>query len=676
LPKPGVESRHALKTTDRWLRSDISLAVLALLAYANSFHAGFVFDNRAVILEDARLRSFDWSHLNLILNRPYWWPIAQTPLYRPLTTLSYLLNYAVIGNADRPPGYHIVNVMLHVANVWLLFGLVRRLTRRFWAAFFAAAVWAVHPIGTEAVTNIVGRADLLAALGVLGAVLAHLGARESSHREKWIWTAVSALAVAIGIFSKESAVAGVGLIVLVDLLWRRGSTLAGLTTAWLTVTAPVVAFLIQRALVLSQASAAPIPLVDNPIAGAGFFAGRMTALAVMGKYLALLFPGRWSADYSFAQIPLASGTLADWIGWIAVGAVTVAALVALKANRDLFFFLAAAVVCFLPVANLLFVTGTIMADRLMYLPSAFLIAGIVTALYMAGDRRQRAWLAPALLAPAIALCAAVTWARNDAWRDDLHLWQAAVTTAPNSFKAHDSLAEALYEADPTHANLDRVIEEKEKSLAILATLPASDQPPRVYRAAASYYLERGDWLASRHAAAADVTHAYQRAAELGEKYVALVAAHPVSVEDTSQARLLVSTAYAHLQNGGQAVDAARRGAADQPFNPLAYRALSAALVAARQPHEAAVELMTGFIVTGNADLRRVLIDLYRGGLDPAGCATAVAGSTVVLSTSCEIVRRHLCEAAARAAEIQRRTGRPELAAQLAVVTKDANCGTP
>src|SRR5947208_1627963 len=97
------------------------LAVLVFLAYANSFHAGFVFDNRVLLLEDTRLRAFSAANLSLILHRPYWWPFAQTPLYRPVTTLSYLLNYSVFGNADRPLGYHVVNVAVHVVAVWLLF---------------------------------------------------------------------------------------------------------------------------------------------------------------------------------------------------------------------------------------------------------------------------------------------------------------------------------------------------------------------------------------------------------------------------------------------------------------------------------------------------------------------------------------------------------------------------
>jgi len=616
---------------------------------------------------------FNSANLDLILRRPYWWPIAETPLYRPLTTLSYLLNYSVLGHGDQPFGYHAANLALHIVNVWLLFALVLRISRRFWPAVLGAALWAVHPIGTEAVTNIVGRADLLAGFGVLGALYAHLRSGDATGASRWAWRLACVGAMTAGVFSKESAVAGVGLIILFDLLWRNEARLAGLVRNWIVSALPVLVFLLQRRWVLGAAPAVPIPFVDNPIAGASFLTGRLTALAVMGRYLALLSPTESSADYSFAQIPLASGTLSDWLAWVAVGGVAAIALVAFRRHRELFFWLAAALISFLPVANVLIVTGTIMADRLMYLPSAFLVSGIVATVYPAAARGRLRAFAPALLSAAIVACAIGTFVRNDVWRDELHLWRSTIITAPNSFKSHDSLAEALYESDPTHDNLDQVIGEEEKSLAILARLPDSEQPPRPFRAAASYYLERGEWLEKHRANPAVAEQAYRRAAELGERYLTLVAAHPVSVQDTNQARLLVSTAYAHVQDGDKAVNAARIAAANQPFDPAAYRTLAAALLNARQPDDAALELMTGFIVTGNAELRSALVDLYRGGGDPEGCATAKEGSNIVLNVSCEIVRRHLCAAAARARELQQRAGRSDLAAQVSAFTKDAHC---
>jgi hypothetical protein len=87
-------------------------------------------------------------------------------------------------------------------------------------------------------------------------------------------------------------------------------------------------------------------------------------------------------------------------------------------------------------------------------------------------------------------------------------------------------------------------------------------------------------------------------------------------------------------------------------------------------------------VTGNQELRSALVDLYRGGLYWKGCATTTNGSSVIVNFSCEIVRRHLCDGAARAVDIQRRTGHAELASQVSMLTREANCealgliGTP
>jgi hypothetical protein len=685
LPKPPkVKSPQALKPEAQSLKPWIALSGLALLvflAYSNSFGAGFVFDNRVLLLEDTRLRAVTASNLNLIVNKPYWWPFIETPLYRPATTFSYLLNYSVLGSADRPLGYHVVNWVLHLANVWLVFGLAIRIGRRIWPAILLAALWAVHPLGTEAVTNIVGRADLLAAFGVLASFYTYLAAGETRGTGRWVWMALSMMAMTGAVFSKESAIAGLGVIVLYDVFsGQRPFRVAESGRRWAILALPVVAFLYQRSVVLAG-SRVEIPYVDNPIAGAGLWAGRITAISVMGRYLALLlWPAHLSADYSFSQIPLVSGNLTDGLAWIALAAITVAALVRVKENRLVSFCLGAAMLTFLPAANLLFTTGTVMAERLMYLPSAFLLAAIVTALYSLEVTIPFRRLAPAVLGLAVVVCGVRTFARNADWHDDVSLWTATIATAPASFKSHDSLAEALYEADPSHGNLERVIEEKENSLAILQELPEPLVPLTPYRTGASYNLERGDWLQLHNGTPTEVAKAYQRAADLGERYLALARLHQIPATEVSEAQLLVSNAYRHLGQTQRSLEVAQHGAAGQPFNPAAYRDLTAALLSVNRSDDAAVELMTGFMVTGDEELRRALIALYQTGLDATGCATTVDAGRTSLNVSCEIVRRHLCQAAGRAAKLQTDHGHPALAAQASTFTRGINCtaaaGTP
>src|SRR6266850_5438600 len=113
---------------------------LVLATYANSFDGAFLGDSGAIVLEDPRVREVNRDNLALIFRQHYWYPTADANVYRPLVTLSFLLNYAVLGNADRPAGYHWVNLGLHACNVILAWILALTIWRRQLPAFFTAAI--------------------------------------------------------------------------------------------------------------------------------------------------------------------------------------------------------------------------------------------------------------------------------------------------------------------------------------------------------------------------------------------------------------------------------------------------------------------------------------------------------------------------------------------------------
>src|SRR4029079_5142994 len=102
---------------------------------------------------------------------------------------------------------------------------------------------------------------------------------------------------------------------------------------------------------------------------------RLTSLAVVTRYLKLVvWPAMLSPDYSFPQIPIATGTASEWEAVSVVAGAAVLTVATLRINRALSFVLAAAFLVFLPASNLLFTAGTIMAERLVYLPSVGVIA--------------------------------------------------------------------------------------------------------------------------------------------------------------------------------------------------------------------------------------------------------------------------------------------------------------
>jgi protein O-mannosyl-transferase len=659
----------------------LSAAVLA--AFSNSFSAGFVFDSKPILLQDPRIREATAGNLALIFQHTYWWPTGEAGLYRPLTTLSYLLNYAILGNRDDPAGYHWINLLLHLANVLLVYVLATRLIGRFWPALFVAALWAVHPLHAESVTNLVGRADLLAATAVLGGLLLYLKSTETTGGRRLAWLVGLALVSAVGFFSKESAVVVLGVIALFEFAWwKERQQGRALLLACLALLAPLEALLYQRSAVLGAAGKADFPFTDNPIVGAGFWVGKLTALKVLAHYLWLtVWPVKLSADYSYSEIPLASGTAGDWLAWIAVAAAAAGVACLYRIHRTAFFLGCFALVTILPGANLVFPIGTIMAERLMYLPSIGLIACIVLAVYAAGERMRNARLAPVVLVLIAAGFAVRTWARNADWHDDVTMGSVTVQTSPQSFKAHKILAVALMES-AGDAQIDREIEEAQKSMALVDSLPAYRSDPAIYRLAATLYLRKGDARQSHDSRGRPVNtaasvQAYQSALADLERSVTIlqairqqdvngrqIASNPAPPFVTGEVGRLLSVVHERLGDTEKALNLAIQARQVEPLNPEMYRQLADVFLAEDQSEDAATALMEGMIVTQDMEIRRELLSLYQGGIDSKGCAIVQGPNGPAINPSCELVHDHMCAIAADSIKVRLATGRPDIARQL------------
>jgi tetratricopeptide (TPR) repeat protein len=643
-----------------------SLALLTFLAFSNSFSTGFIFDNKGLLLQDPRIREVTSENIRLILQHTYWWPTGESGLYRPFTTLSYLFNYAVLGNAHEPAGYHWINFFLHLGNVFLVYALVRRLLREFWPAFFAAALWAVHPVLTESVTNMIGRSDLLSAIAVLSGFLMYLKGTESAWLRRLAWLAGLMAVTAVGVFSKESAVTIVGVIVLYELTWwkerKHGRVLLLGCIATLV---PIAAMLYQRSIVLAASQPAEVPFTDNPIVGADFWTGRLTAIKVIGRYLGLtLWPARLSLDYSYVQIPLAHGALQDWAVGITVLAAAIILVALYKWNRTAFFLASFAAITFVPTSNLLFPIGTIMAERFLYLPAIGLLACLVMGVYAVGKRLHRERVAPVVLCVITAAFAVRTWVRNSDWQEERAMAEASVRSSPNSFKAHEMLASALYANGAAGSNLDGAIEESDRELAILDSLADSLNTPMAYRIGAGLHLAKGDSLRERDSS--ESSHEYQRALQLLERSIAIYksgraeydqkvgaqwarrhSAVPVAAKDDPEARWMLAAAYWRLGKAEEAGAAASEALALHPVNPEAYRQISQVFAAQDRIDDAAVALTEGVLITSDFSLTLDLLDLYRIAFGNS-CAIAAGPHGPALNLACDLVHKQFCAASIEA----------------------------
>lgn len=434
------------------------LALLSAIAFANTFRNDFVYDDLYVILENRLIKQLD--QLPTLFTTDYWAGTqkeGEPPrdlLYRPLVMVSYALNYAVGG--ANPFGYHLVNLLLHLAASFLVYTLARQLDCSWSAALVAAALFAVHPLHTEAVTYIVGRAELLMALGVLLALTWYIQGGAPAHlHPRYALAALGAFT--IGLLSKEQAMVLPLLLACYDLLAWKGlngpvgwrGLLRGVFCRYVGFLLVLGGYLVVRGALMGSfyRTASQISILDNPLAHLSGWPWFLTVLKVAGKYLWLVvWPRYLSPDYSYNQIPSSQSLFEPAVLWavLAWGSLLALAAWSLVRGRRAFFAVGFTLVTFLPASNLLVPTGTIMGERLFYLP----LAGLCFLVGL-GWERLAVWsrvffpqgraAGVALLALILALLTGRTILRNRDWRDDPTVWLRAAQTSPNSARVRKAL---------------------------------------------------------------------------------------------------------------------------------------------------------------------------------------------------------------------------------------------
>jgi hypothetical protein len=421
---------------------------------------------------------------------------------------------------------------------------------------------------------------------------------------------------------------------------------------------PILAFLYERAQVLSSSLPALFPFVDNPLVGAGFWQGRFTALAVMGRYLKLLvWPARLSSDYSYGQIPLATGTVWEWAACVAISALGVLLVLQFRRQPVLFFGGLFAFGAFLPTSNLLFPIGTIMAERLLYLPAFGLILCLMSGVWRLAEGTRARHLVVACMIVAMAGLAVRTRARNPDWESNVTLSQAAVRSSPGSYKAHLQVADALFRLEPEHRNLGKIMEEAERGLSIIDPLPDKLNEWTAYKQVAEYYR---------------IKRQYAKEAELLSREVAILEAAPplrvpqgktVVLVSLADANRTLAQAYIHIPDAAKAYAPALRALNLVPGSPQMWRTVVEAQRAAGRSQEAVVTLMTGQILTHDPSLADDMVNIYRGLPEP-GCALVLTGAGAQPNPSCPRVHKDICDAEVRAQGILMAQHQPDRASRL------------
>jgi hypothetical protein len=413
------------------------LVLLGILAYSNAVTNHFIgIDTLQNVRDNPDIRTLTPLPRALSLHRAG----ADAPndnstlVRRPILSFSFALSYAVLG--PQAWGFQVGNIAIHIAAALLLFGIVRRTftirasataQRGCWLAFSIAAIWLVHPLNTESVTNIVQRAESL--MGCFAFLTLYCAIRswqsERAPRARG-WSAASVLACALGMATKEVMVVVPVLVWLYDAIFLCGSFAVPLRRRW------------SFYLLLGATWAVPGLLMARTVHNTAreFDSSRIGAYVlsqprVVLHYLRLAFWPHPLHHYIMGGPFLFHPGLDSWLALarsaVPVGILLVATLVAALRLSPAGFLGAAFFLPLLPTS----IAGTLLIqEHRAYLSLAPLVTGTVMVLDAALVRSAARWrwAGAATAVPVILIALTLfglvygTRLRNQDYRSDLTLW--------------------------------------------------------------------------------------------------------------------------------------------------------------------------------------------------------------------------------------------------------------
>jgi tetratricopeptide (TPR) repeat protein len=398
--------------------------VLAFIVYSPALHGPFVFDDSYLPNVDEPLGN--WIHGGRkLLMLTYWWNASQAG-----------------GDTFQ---WHVLNVLIHVINTGLVYLIVRRLapdTNRLLAGF-AAGLFLLHPMQTEAVAYLSGRSEEFSVMFAFAAYAVFLWRKQPAVS----WRVAVAVMVLFGmaLLSKEHTIVLPAVLLLTDLWWNPGTAFEGVRRNWrlyLAMVLGAVAGVASFWSLITQATSAGFSLKD--FTWYQYFFTECRALWVyIGEFL---FPVRLNADWDF---PI-SHTIIDHgavIGLIAlIGGIALAWRYRKRFPLACFGFLLF-LLLMAPTSSILPIQDPI-AERRVYFAMPGLLLIVVDVLSRIRLTRQTLTAVCGII---LMLAAGATYARAHVWGEPIALWQDTVAKSPRNFRAHLQLAQAYVQVEQTSA---------------------------------------------------------------------------------------------------------------------------------------------------------------------------------------------------------------------------------
>ncbi len=398
------------------------LLLISLAVYSNSLFSGFVWDDHTLIVQKQSFFSHPENVFRVLASPDA--PLGvETPYYRPLNTLSYMLDHYLWG--VHPFWYHLENVLLHALVVMVFYLLLLEVFGDGRLAFIAAVLFAVYPVNAEAVDAIFNRNVLFCALFTLASLLFLARGRKK----------MSFLAYFLALLSKEPG------IVLPFFLLSFGLTTGGkfkikkdVLAGFLGVTA---IYLVIRRFVLGVFS-------SGPGVELSFARLKLISMVYFEHFRLFVFPFKLDAQYTVEQMyfyPVKAALSAAATLVLLYFSLKKKIPDPLRAGSQWVFW------GLLPVSGIVKIPSGPVAERYQY---TVLFGFVLIVGYLVAELQKKRTLTGAAIIAALALpLGARTFARNFIWKDDTSFFSSMIRANPDNAQAYVNLGTVYGEMGDT-----------------------------------------------------------------------------------------------------------------------------------------------------------------------------------------------------------------------------------
>jgi len=434
--------------------------LLILGAYANSFHAGWHFDDKPNILNNYHLHIQDLHPTTLVSTlftnptNPY---EHAKKMYRPIPCLTFALNWYL--GQDDPFGFHVVNISLHILTGFLLFLFIQALyttpaiynkassEEKYLVPILASVLWAINPIHTQAVTYIVQRMAVMAGLFYLLGMYSFLKARLLENtRSRVAGYGICFICFLLALGSKENAIMLPMSLILIEFGFFQDLRQTKIRLA-------LIGIIILLCLILGIVGTIFMLKGDASVIFRGYnyrpfslTERLLTEMRVLFHYITQIFypvPARLSIDH---DVLISTSLINPWTtlpAGVSLITLVITGIITLKRHpligfSILFFLINHVIESSIVPLELIF-------EHRNYLPSLFLFVPVILGLKRILDRYGHAsnithygiYIFVAIL---VVGYGTGTFIRNRAWATEKSLWEDAAIKAPNSARPLTNLA--------------------------------------------------------------------------------------------------------------------------------------------------------------------------------------------------------------------------------------------